>query len=36
MTSYSKFSARVWELSPMWNARVGVFSSLLGVYDILK
>ena len=36
MTSYTKFSRRTWELSQKSAAILGIISSLIGLYDILK
>jgi|JI10StandDraft_1071094.scaffolds.fasta_scaffold104507_2 hypothetical protein len=32
LTSYCKFSKRVWELSPKTAAIVGIVSSIIGLY----
>jgi hypothetical protein len=36
MTSYCKFSRRIWELQPKHAAILGIISSLIGIYELLQ
>jgi hypothetical protein len=36
LTSYCKFSKRIWELQPKYTAILGILSSLIGMYELLQ